>query len=133
MIRLEFTVSGIPISPRARSVGRWQSRVVECARIGLPEDWMAIGIPITVVIVYFHRRPAAGIDVDNMSKPVLDALEGVVIVDDRQVEQLTARKTQLHEELSIQNVTPTLATALESGTDFVLIRIEDAPDHRMLP
>jgi crossover junction endodeoxyribonuclease RusA len=48
-----------------------------------------------VVITYYHEREAARLDTDNMIKPILDALIGVVYVDDRQATHITARSVSL--------------------------------------
>ena len=133
MIRLEFTVPGIPRSPRAKSASNWQTSVADSARRMLPIDWVILATPVSIVIIYFHRGEASGIDVDNMSKPILDAIEGIVILDDQLVEQLTSRRTQLYDGLVIQDVPPVLAEALDNERDFVLIRVEDAPIHGVLP
>jgi len=42
-------------------------------------------------IVWFHRASVAT-DVDNIIKPILDAMQGVVCHDDRQVAQAAARR-----------------------------------------
>ena len=70
---------------------------------------------------------------DNMSKPILDALEGIVIEDDGFVVQLTARRTKLVSDLEIRDVSPELARGLGSFDDFVFIRISDPPDHGAIP
>ncbi len=42
-------------------------------------------------VYYFYRQPT-GIDVDNLCKPILDALKNIVYVDDSQVVLLVAAK-----------------------------------------
>ena len=55
--------------------------------------------PVMVTITYiFDDTP---LDVDNVSKPILDALEGVVFEDDAQVFDLLCRKRHVMRILSI--------------------------------
>lgn len=46
--------------------------------------------------VYFRMLGQRSADVDNLAKTVLDALNGVLYVDDRQVESLCAHRSQGH-------------------------------------
>lgn len=68
-----------------------------------------------------------------MAKPILDAIKETVIEDDQLVEQLISRRTRLHDGLYIRDVTPELARALDSGEDFVLVRVCDPPNHGVMP
>ena len=129
----ECTILGVPKSPAARSKSSWQEAVRFAAENALPPLWNPVATPVTAVIVYFHRGAASGIDVDNMAKPILDAIEGLVLENDQLVEQLIARRTLLRDDLHFRDVTPPMAAALNKDTDFVLIRIEDAPDHGVIP
>ena len=90
----------------------------------MSDDWVTIASPVGIVKIYFHRGQASGIDVDNMSKPILDVLKGIVYEDDQFVEQLIARRTELHDNLRFQKVTPRLAEALETEGDCVLASVK---------
>ena len=48
---------------------------------------------VAVTISYFYGGKS--LDVDNVPKPVLDALKGLVYLDDRQVSDLLCRKRRL--------------------------------------
>ncbi len=48
-----------------------------------------------MVVWYFFRR--GGLDVDNMLKPILDALNGVVYEDDGDVSQVLEERRSLRE------------------------------------
>lgn len=131
-MRHQFAVEGVPRGPRAESRDVWQDKVREAATGSLPAGWQLLTEPLSVAIVYFHTADATGIDVDNMSKPILDALQGIIYEDDRQVEQLTARTTQLHDGLRVKDAA-VIATHLERERDFVYIVIKGPPDHGDLP
>lgn len=53
-------------------------------------------------IIYFHRV-SNDIDADNLSKPILDALNTVVYNDDVQILKRTAMKIDLNSDYSLSN------------------------------
>ena len=55
------------------------------------------GEPLAVRITYFFWG-AIDLDVDNIAKPILDALKSIVYNDDRQVEELLL----VHRDLSVR-------------------------------
>ena len=77
-------------------------------------------------MVFFRR---GGLDVDNMLKPILDALKGVVYQDDNEVSQVIERKTELVRGLRLRDATTALNQAVSDGSDFVFIKIDGPPDH----
>src|SRR3546814_997790 len=58
---------------------------------------------LSASIVYFHVDDTE-IDVDNVIKPILDALKTHIYADDRRIEQVTARRTKLV-GLTVRNAT----------------------------
>jgi hypothetical protein len=60
-------------------------------------------------------------DVDNIIKPILDALESVVIINDQQVRRVCCEKFDLAGEATIQDPEPLLATALEKYDELLHI------------
>ncbi len=82
--------------------------------------------------MYFHVGPA-DIDVDNMAKPILDALVGLVYWDDGVVSELVSRRTPLDEAVMIEDAYEELAEALRDAKDVVYVVVRDRPDHGTLP
>ena len=81
---------------------------------------------LMVTITYFYdSRP---IDVDNIPKPILDALKGVAYVDDNQVTDLLCRKRDMNTDLQVQYFSTVLDEALDRSTPFVHIIVDNAPD-----
>ena len=73
---LEFIVAGTPVSAQAtnrESIRRWQAQIVAAGRSALPEGHFASQAPITVTLYYFPSTLMQG-DIDNIVKPILDAL-----------------------------------------------------------
>lgn len=57
----------------------------------LPEGHFASEAPISVILYYFPSAPMLG-DIDNIVKPILDAMCRHIYLDDRQVERLVIQK-----------------------------------------
>ena len=56
-------------------------------------------------------------DLDNIAKPILDAMCGIAIFNDNQVKELLLRRTDLrqHQLTAIVGATPLLATRLDKA------------------
>lgn len=128
----EFIVQGVPRSQEAKTVGRWKARVRAAAEASWPRGQRALSDELSVAIVYFHVGPA-DIDVDNMAKPILDALVGLVYWDDGVVSELVSRRTPLDEAVMIEDAYEELAEALRDAKDVVYVVVRDRPDHGTLP
>ena len=85
---VDCIVEGVPRSPSAASCPQWQEKVRAAAK----QQWSGplVSTQVIVVITCFSYG-AAPVDVDNMAKPILDALKGVVYYDDRPVRDLVSR------------------------------------------
>jgi hypothetical protein len=83
----EFNVFGTPVSLQAkRAVSRlaWKQRVKDASQTALPEGHFSTTNPLSVTLFYFPSSEMQG-DVDNIVKPVLDALRQHIYQDDRQL------------------------------------------------
>ncbi len=100
MRELSFTVPGrcVPC-PRPRVVyGRkahYPKRYTDWRASAQIEAYRACGRmlyegPVSMAVAFYGARPNA--DIDNLLKSVLDAIQGVVIVDDKQVHYVEMRK-----------------------------------------
>jgi hypothetical protein len=75
-------------------------------------------------VAYFYVNTPAG-DLDNMVKPIQDALKGIAYADDNQVVDLVAsmrRKGSTDEQLL--TLTPTLVSGFSGHSDFVHIVVD---------
>ena len=86
------------------------------------------GPPVTgalmVTITYFFD--STPFDVDNIPKPILDALKGMVFADDSQVFDLICRKRDLNDNLQIQNPSSELSEYLSESKEVLHIIVADA-------
>lgn len=77
-----------------------------------------------LTITYFYEE--SGMDVDNIPKPIADALKGLVYIDDAQINDVLCRRRDLSVGLRIVNLSPTLAAGLKFGAEFLHIRVDPA-------
>lgn len=66
-------------------------------------------------------------DIDNIVKPILDALCTRVYVDDHQVATVLVRKIEPGQAVATTNPSPTLVSALTGIKPLVHINISDDP------
>nr|WP_281411471.1 RusA family crossover junction endodeoxyribonuclease [Enterovirga sp. DB1703] len=131
---MTFAVRGIPASVQAsaRSRARWRDSVRVAALAKLPPGSWAWTTQLRVTIIYFSQGPSA-LDADNIAKPILDALNGLIWVDDRQIDEIVIRKSDLTALVAMKNPPPELADALLWNDAFVLVRVDAGIDHQELP
>lgn len=79
--------------------------------------------------IYATRRRA---DMDNLIKPIQDALEGVVFVNDRLVKDVTGNWRYIDQPSQTRSVSEVLSDAFGNGLPFVHIRIWMAPEEEDL-
>jgi hypothetical protein len=126
MAVLEFVVIGTPVSVQGSRDARrfWQQRVATAASQAAGE-WVASGAASVVLSVgYFYAyQPTA--DLDNIVKPLQDALKRIAFEDDIQVVDLIASMRPKG-----QGAPPTmnamLFAAFNGGSDFVYVRVDHA-------
>lgn len=136
MLLLEFIVAGTPKSVQASAGSKraWRQRVSAAATAALPPPHLVGTLPVRVTVIYFYVR--TDLDLDNILKPILDALNGIAYVDDEQVIDVIAAKRDLSLTYALAGVSPVIVTQLASpggtASDFVFVRI-DAADVGAIP
>lgn len=126
---LEFVVAGTPVSLQAKrraSLDEWKSRIVEASRTVLPEGHFAADDPLAITLYYFPNSEMQG-DIDNIVKPVLDALERHIYIGDRQVQRVLVQKFEPGSVFSFTRPSPILGNALEQSKPALYIRLSDDP------
>lgn len=87
---------------------------------------------LQIIVVYYHDAVTISMDNDNMVKPIQDALKGLVYVDDRQITDIRVRKTNFDGRFKVRGMAVILAEGFSKGSEFIYVRVEDAPDHAEL-
>jgi Holliday junction resolvase RusA-like endonuclease len=131
--RFEFIVDGPPVSQQTRRRERlrtWKIVVREEAEKYWPPGQKATIGPIMLKITYFYD--SVPIDVDNIVKPIQDAIIGLAYIDDDQVTDVLVSKRNLSGSFRVENMTPTLAEGFSRGNEFLHIVVSDAPDQEVV-
>lgn len=134
LLRLEFIVEGSPISQQTRRRERlraWQSRVREKAESQWSENFRTATEDVLLQIVYFYKETV--LDVDNIVKPIQDAMIGLAYLDDVQVTDILVRKRDLLKNLIIrdESLTPVLIEGLTTEDEFIHVVITDDFDQEI--
>ena len=79
-----------------------------------------------LTITYFYDR--VKLNVDNIPKPILDALKGLIYLDDEQVTDILCRKRNLNTELRLANPSSILAEGFSRANQFLYVVIGEATD-----
>ena len=88
---------------------------------------------LKAILINFHVGDKPSVDVDNMSKPILDVLQQIVYDDDRQIRQAEIAHVRIDAPFVIVGASKILVAALQAGSQFVYVRIEDPVDPFPLP
>jgi len=122
---MEFIVQGTPVSlqvKRAESKTIWKERVKQASYTVLPEGHFATGSSLAVTLFYFPDGEMQG-DVDNIVKPILDALDKHIYFSDRQIERVWVQKFEPGRIFQFRNPSASLAEALEGQKPLLYIRL----------
>src|SRR5438034_8765140 len=136
-VHLEFVVAGPPVSnqqstPAGRSnLTTWRGTVAGAATLNWPNLPLTGDLKAILINFYAGNRPS--VDVDNMSKPILDVMQNLVYGDDRQIVQAEITHLKIGAAFAIMGVRPMIVNSIQSGNQFVYVRIEDAVDPFPLP
>jgi crossover junction endodeoxyribonuclease RusA len=126
---LEFLVEGTAVSlaaKRRESVDEWKARIVSASGAVLPEAHFAWESTVAVTLFYFPAAQMQG-DIDNIVKPILDAMERHIYIDDRQVERLLVQKFEPGNVFAFSSPTRTLAEALSAPRPVLYVRLSADP------
>ena len=124
MLPFEFTIKGPPVSSQTRNRKRlknWKADVKTAAQRQLSADASIVNTDVTLTITYYYDGDSP--DVDNIIKPIQDALIGVIYTDDRQVVESNSRKRSINGSYKIRGVSPVLLTAFSDGNTFLHIKV----------
>lgn len=126
---IEFLVRGTAVSAQAKSAAardQWKTKVRDASRAVLPEGHFASADRIAATLYYFPDEPMQG-DVDNIVKPVLDALGAHVYVDDAQVDRVVVQRFARSDLFRFTAASATLEQALVHVKPVLYVRLSDDP------
>lgn len=94
-----------------------------------PEAEVPTDQRLAMKIGYFYIEAAP--DLDNILKPIIDALKGVVFSDDELIDDLVASKRP-KANYRVADVSPILLRALGGNSDFVYVVVDVAREIEVL-
>jgi crossover junction endodeoxyribonuclease RusA len=74
---------------------------------------------VLLTVTYYFDCTPASVDIDNIIKPIADALVGLAYVDDSQMRRVCSSRVDAAGLAVLPNSTPLLVSALGSPWDFV--------------
>jgi crossover junction endodeoxyribonuclease RusA len=132
-MKFEFTVDGTPVSQQTRRRERlkvWKMVVRQEAEKYWSSDQSIATGAVMLQITYFYN--AVAMDVDNIVKPIQDAMIGLAYDDDDQITDILVRKRKLSSNFDLDNLSLVLANGFDRKTEFSYILVTDAPDQEVL-
>jgi Holliday junction resolvase RusA-like endonuclease len=132
-MHLEFVVPGPPVSNLSQSPNlvAWRATVEAEAK----NRWSKpiLGGKLKAIIINFHLGDKPSLDIDNMSKPIFDVMQRIVYDDDRQIRQVQISHVRIDAPFVFVGASTVLVAAVQAGSQFVYVRIEDPIDPFPLP
>lgn len=126
---VEFLVHGTPVSlqaKRAESKDQWKERVRVASAAAIPNPHFATEERLAVTIFYFPDDRMQG-DIDNIVKPILDALSRHIYIDDSQVERVVVQKFEPGIAVIINQPTARFAEALGGSRPVLYVKVSNDP------
>ncbi|MEA5468058.1 RusA family crossover junction endodeoxyribonuclease [Spirulina sp. 06S082] len=125
MLPFEFIVFGSPISLQTNNralLQAWKAKVRQTAIANLPINTIPTRDLIQVEVVYYYKRMP--LDIDNIAKPILDAFNLLIYIDDRQITDLIIRKRLIEPSVDTRELPLAIASALNQNRPFIFVKIE---------
>lgn len=133
MLPFEFTIQGPPVSHQTRNRARlqqWKQDVRVAAQTRVSAGVAPSPDAVQITITYYYEGDSP--DVDNIIKPIQDALNGLVFVDDAQVSETKSRKRPLNGSYQIKGASGVLLQGFAAGLGFLHIRVSNSVHNGVL-
>jgi crossover junction endodeoxyribonuclease RusA len=85
-----------------------------------PPGRLPFTVEVKLRITHYSERRVA--DMDNLVKPIQDALQGVVYLNDGKVD-VAGNQRDINGRFHVRYISPPLAAAFTDGSEFVHIRV----------
>ncbi len=133
-MHVEHVVLGSPISNQSSNLvllTAWKTAV----KAEATKAWTKPPLTgkLKAIIINFHLGETPTVDVDNMSKPILDMMNKLVYDDDRQIRQAEIVHVRIDTPMIFAGAAKMIADAVQVGLPFVYVRIEEPVDPYPLP
>jgi Holliday junction resolvase RusA-like endonuclease len=126
---LEFIIPRRPLSHQTKSrsnLQAWKVYVKGIANLHWSNALILNGTDLRLTLVYLCDDSPA--DIDNIIKPIQDAMVGVVYEDDIQISDVDSHRRYLTDTIIITGLPQLLADAVEVGNEAVYVKVEKADE-----
>lgn len=126
---LEFIIPRRPLSHQTKNranLQAWKVYVKGIANLHWSNSLILYGTDLRLTLVYLCDDSPA--DIDNIIKPIQDAMVGVVYEDDIQISDVDSHRRYLTDTIIITGLPQLLADALEVGDEAVYVKVEKADE-----
>ena len=122
-----------PVSQQARRqrLREWRAFVAEQARFAIAEPRALASEPVALKLVYLYDE--VPLDLDNILKPIQDALVGGLLEDDSIITDVEIRRRWRRTPFTLNAIPPVVAAGLALDREFVYVALSDAPAQDVLP
>ncbi len=118
----EFVIPQRPVSLQAKasSLRKWKAFVTtEASKAWISSPVQTSGLELMLVYLCEVAPP----DIDNIIKPIQDAMNGLVYDDDVQITDVHAHRRSVSGTFDITNLSTALIKAIDLGRECVYVRI----------
>lgn len=133
MLPFEFIIEGPPVSLQTKNRARlrqWKTEVANAARLKIPAGTVPLTNDVEIRITYYYENSSP--DVDNIIKPIQDALVGLIYVDDDQVVDTGSRKRDINGAYKVRGASAVIVEGFVNGNEFLHIKIiEHQPNQEL--
>lgn len=130
MQTFEFIIHKRPVSLQTKNrvnLQAWKAFVRgEASKLWISGSPPVASPALRFTIVYLCDDSPA--DIDNIIKPIQDALVGLVFEDDFLVSDVDSHRRFLQEPIDVTNLPPLLRSGVAEGNECVYVRVSDAQD-----
>ena len=124
MTNFEFLIPRRPLSVGAkpRKLAAWKAFVRDEA----VKSWNGSVLEgdLRLTLVYLCKDPSP--DIDNIIKPIQDALKGVVMTDDSQIADVDSHRRFLDATFDLTRMPPALLAGVAAQNECVYVRVGDS-------
>jgi crossover junction endodeoxyribonuclease RusA len=126
MLPIEFIIEGPPVSLQTknrRRLRQWKADLAAAAASRIPPGSAPTQIEVEIKITYFYEGSTP--DIDNIIKPIQDALVGLVYIDDDQVAETGSRKKEINGAYKIRGASSVIVEGFVRGNEFLHIKVTE--------
>lgn len=124
---IEFIIPKRPVSLQTRNrqnLQAWKEYVKNLATSNWKNPAIPDGTDLQLTLVYICDD--APVDVDNIIKPIQDAMVGVIYEDDVQISDVDSHRRYLSDTIVITDLPQILADAVNIGNEAVYVKVSNA-------